>query len=682
MKKLRLAELIAAGLILSGLNLIAPGAAFGQQRTWQQPRTYTPPVTPRVSQAAQPRSNSGSQTQTRSTSQSSSHQSTAGHSATQHQSQSGTQRQTQHQSPSSSQQTSRAKTQSRTQPRQQARQDKEQHKQLQKQQARQQKEQQKRQQNQQKEQARQQKERQKQLQKQQKEQKKEETRHQKELQKQQKSKKNAAPTPVRASENSAPPSSSPAAPKGPTRGAASMKNSTGVLTPSESQAKIQQLNASRSNMRGINRRPLPAGEVTTHPNGHMTVKTETGQQYGVRSNGTLASYRDREKTVSFDQRGNIRSIHTPNMDVFRSAHGQRTIVSHQSDGSKVVSTGPHSGYVERNVVANNRTYAQRTMVVNQRVYTSTFVVGSHGGLIAAGFVPPVFFAPGFYGWAFYPWASPIGFSWGWSGAPWYLGPNPYFVASPLYPSASLWLTDYMIADTLATSYELNKEAGLSAADAGADDSADADTTADDDSEAGDQPTTLHADVTTPITPELKAQIAEDVKQELANDNAAAANPSQASFDVLPAALRSPNHVFVVSNDLDVTTANQQICELQAGDMLQLLAPAESDAGLVQLRVASSKRMDCPAGALVSVSRQDLEEMQNSFQARVEAGLEKLQNDHGLAGLPAAPPDAVAAPPRPAVEGLTPVSAASTSAAIDQLRQQADRTESQAETSAF
>src|ERR1039457_2647053 len=94
--------------------------------------------------------------------------------------------------------------------------------------------------------------------------------------------------------------------------------------------------------------------------------------------------------------------------------------------------------------------------------------------------------------------------------------------------------------------------------------------------------------------------ADEVKQELANDNAAAANTSQVSFDVLPAALRRPNHVFVVTNDLDVTTADQQICALQAGDMLQLLAPAESDAGLVQLRVASSKRMDCPAGVLVSV----------------------------------------------------------------------------------
>jgi hypothetical protein len=668
MKKLRLAEFVAAGLVLAGLNLFAPGAAFGQIRQQFQMPRVTPTPAPRVSQPAAQTQRSSSSQQTRSTSQSQPRQTTQGQSS-QRQSQSSTQRTT---------------TQSRTQSKQQAHQNKEQQKQQQKQQARGQKEQQKQQQKQQKEQARQNKERQKQQQKQQKEQQKQQAHQQKQKesqkqQKQPKSRKNAAPAPAPAARNSASPSSSAKTPTS----AGPAKNSAAVLSPSQSQARIQQLNATRSNLSGINRRPLPAGQVTVHSNGRMTVNAEGGRQYGVRSNGTLASYRDREKTVGFDQRGKINSLHTANLDVYHGAHGQRTIVSRRADGSKVVSTGPHSGYVERPVVANNRSYIQRTTIVNQRVVTSTFVTSNHGGLVVAGFVPPVFFAPGFYGWAYYPWAAPIRFSWGWYGSPWYLGPNPYFVASPLYPGASLWLTDYMIGDTLATAYAQRKDAALSdnIEDAATDDSAAADTTANDDSEGG-QPETIQADATTPITPEIKAEIAEEVKQELANDNAAAANTSKVSFDVLPTALQTPNHVFVVSNDLDVTTADQQICALQAGDMLQLLAPAESDAGLVQLRVASSKRMDCPAGILVSVSRQDLQEMQNSFQARIEAGLEKLRNDHGLAGLPAAPAEAVAAPPRPAVEGLAPVSAAATTLQIDQLTVQADQTESQTAAGTF
>jgi hypothetical protein len=60
---------------------------------------------------------------------------------------------------------------------------------------------------------------------------------------------------------------------------------------------------------------------------------------------------------------------------------------------------------------------------------------------------------------------------------------------------------------------------------------------------------------TPITPEVKAAIAEEVKQELANDNAHAANPSQASFDLLPSIVSKPNHVFIVSSDLRLPAAS-------------------------------------------------------------------------------------------------------------------------------
>jgi hypothetical protein len=522
-------------------------------------------------------------------------------------------------------------------------------------------------------QARAQKEEQKQNQKQQKEQarqQKEQARQQKELQKKQKSDNKVAKSVKAPKARSTSPSVAKApASKAPVNNTGA-KSSTGASSTA-SQTQIERLNASHSNMTGINRRPLPAGEMTVHPNGRMTLKAEGGRQYGLRANGTIASYSDREKTVSFDKQGKVSSIHTASMDIHNGAHGQRTIISHRADGSKVVSTGRHSGYVERNVVMNNRSYVQRTTVINQRVYTRTFLANGFGGV---AFVPPAFFAPGFYGWAYYPWAAPISFTWGWFGAPWYAG--PYFVASPRYPSAAFWLTDYMIGETLATAYQLHHDAaGFDdvsddmSGDGSAADLTDAGTSADGDS----APETARADATTPITAELKAELAEEIRQQLTNDNAEATNPSQASFDMLPAALSTPNHVFVVSNDLDVTTTDQQLCALQAGDMLQLMTPAASDSGLVELRVASSKRLDCPAGVLVSVSLTDLQEMQNSFQAQIEAGLGTLRDNQGRNGLPSAPPDAVSAPPRP-VTGLAPFSAADSAVALDQQREQADQAE--------
>jgi hypothetical protein len=537
-----------------------------------------------------------------------------------------------------------------------------------------QKEQRKQNQNQQKTQIRQQKEQQKQQQKQLKEQQKAQARQRKELQKQQKSSRKNAGSATTATSRPAAPSAKPAS--------SVPRNSDATLTGSESQARIQRLNSARSNMSGINRKPLPNGELTVHSNGRMTLKAEGGRQYGLRSNGSIANYSDREKTVSFDKGGKVSSIHTANMDIHNGAHGQRTVISRRADGSKVVSTSPHSGYVERNLVVNHQAYVQRTMVINDRVYTRTFVANGFGGV---AFVPPLFFAPTFYGWAYHPWAAPIAFTWGWFGAPWYVGPNPYFVASPLYPSAAFWLTDYMIGETLATEYQLHHDAALSAElmdDEAAADIADGDMSADLDTDGSSDHDTLRADETTPISTDLKAEIAEQVKEEVAVDNAEATNPNKASFDVLPAVLSKANHVFVVSSDLDVTTTDQQLCGLQAGDMLQLMSPAAADSTFVQLRVASGKRMDCPAGVLVNVSLPDIQEMQNSFQAHIEAGLGKLRNNQGRAGLPSAPADAVAAPPVPAVTGLAPVSATDSSVTIDQEREQADQVETQATSGSF
>jgi hypothetical protein len=542
-----------------------------------------------------------------------------------------------------------------------------------------QKEQNKQSQKQQKSHIHQQREQQKQQQKQMKEQQKSQARQRKEQQKQQQKQPKSNKKSASSAKASKP---RPAAASAAKPAASAAPKSSGTLTASQSQARIQRLNSARSNMSGVNRKPLPNGELTVHSNGRMTLKAEGGRQYGLRSNGSLANFSDREKTVSYDQRGKVSSIHTASMDIHNGAHGQRTVISRRADGSKVVSTGPHSGYVERNVVVNHQAYVQRTMVINNRVYTRTFVADSFGGV---AFVPPLFFAPGFYGWAYHPWAAPIAFTWGWFGAPWYIGPNPYFVASPMNPSAAFWLTDYMIGETLSTAYQLHRDAAISADmmdDDAAADIADGDMSADLDANGGSHPDALRAEETTPISTDLKAEIAEQVKEEVAIDNAEAGNPSNASFDVLPTVLSKANHVFVVSSDLDVTTTDEQLCALQAGDMLQLMSPAAADSTFVQLRVASSKRTDCPAGVLVNVSLPDIQEMQNSFQAHIEAGLGKLHNNQGRAGLPSAPADAVAAPPVPAVTGLAPVPATDSSVMIDQEREQADQVEKQATSASF
>jgi hypothetical protein len=336
-----------------------------------------------------------------------------------------------------------------------------------------------------------------------------------------------------------------------------------TLTREGSQSVVQQVNSARSRRSGINKRPLPSGDVTVHPNGRLTLNAAGGRHYGVRSDGTISSYRDGTKTVSFDRKGRVSSLRTSNLEVRRGAHGERTIISRRADNSRLVSSGPHSGYVEREVVIGNRSFIQRTSMINHSIISRNYLSYTYAGVRLERLVTPAFYAPGFYGWAFYPWAAPVRFTFGWMGAPWYVGPYPYFTAYPVYPGAAFWLTDYVLGETLATAYQLHADEALTD-EALVDDDVDSADAEASDSHDSDQVDTLQAEATTPISPELKAAIAEEVKQELSFDNAAsAAQNEETGYDEVSSVLASPNHVFVVSDDLDVTTVDEQGCAFAA-----------------------------------------------------------------------------------------------------------------------
>jgi hypothetical protein len=424
-------------------------------------------------------------------------------------------------------------------------------------------------------------------------------------------------------------------------------------------------------MTGINARPIPAGDVTVHTNGHLTVNTATGQQYGVRSNGTISSFRDHETSATFNNRGMVSSLHTSNLSVSHSVNGGRTIVSRGPDGSRLVSTGPHRGYVEKNVVVGGRPYIQRTTIINHQVFVRSYVAYNYGGVALNGFVAPFYYSPGFYGWAYNPWADPMAYDFGWGDEAWYGGPSPYFGAYSMYPSAAFWLTDYMIGQTLSAAYQMHQDALANKAN-DADYATDANA-----SGMNDSDDSLQASAATPISPEDKDLIADEVKQQIEIDKQnAAAQAEQAKHDELVAAVSQPNHLFLVSSDLDAITDKGQNCGLQAGDVLRVISPPQGGETIVQLRVAASKRSDCPAGVAVGVSLPDLQEMQNAFHSHIEAGLGTLAAHEGKDGIPAAPLDAVASKPQPSVDSPAPVPAEELATMLDQQRQQADQAETQ------
>ncbi len=241
----------------------------------------------------------------------------------------------------------------------------------------------------------------------------------------------------------------------------------------------------------------------------------------------------------------------------------------------------------------------------------------------------MYYAPAFYGWAYNPWAAPVAYAWGWNVAPWYGYYPGYFTPYPVYASPALWLTDYLVAQSLETAYAAHvaaqQEAGAEALAAG-----------------GAPPA--------PLTPEAKQMIADEVQRQIALENAEAkANAGQQVADAGSSSIEraiddvaaGKPRVFVAGKELDVLDANQQECAVTDGDLLQMSVAPPAAATSATLTVVSSKGgVECKPNVQVSVPLDELQEMQNHMRETVDQGLQELQAKQGKGGLPAAPPSAM------------------------------------------
>lgn len=452
---------------------------------------------------------------------------------------------------------------------------------------------------------------------------------------------------------------------------ASRSSKGSVLTQTGSRAVVQQVNSGRTAMKGINGKPLPSGSVTVQGNGNLVLHTADGTVYGVRKNGTLASYATAGRSVGFRSNGRISSVHTASMDIRWGSHGERTVVSSRPDHSILVSTGTRRGYLERKMASGNRNFIQRSYFVNGQTENRIYTTYKYRGAVLPSYIPAAYYTPAFYGWAFYPWTSPTSYAWG--AAPWMGFYGSYFTPDGVYPSGVAWLTDYVLSQTLADAYAQQMDGGDAAPDTAV---ADGDQLAVDQEIPTDQSDSITAQVDSPITPELKAAIAEEIQRQLAYENAIASGTAQPTVAELPPALK-PDRIFLVTSSLDVTTIDQQACSLSAGEVLRLsnsLPYDSDDSNVAGLRVASSRRADCPAGVEVSLSLQDLADMQNALRAQMDAGLEALRDGQGQNGLPAVPTAIVALPPRRATPDAPPVGDQNIAALLNGQRKEARHTE--------
>jgi hypothetical protein len=348
-----------------------------------------------------------------------------------------------------------------------------------------------------------------------------------------------------------------------------------------------------------------AGRV---PKGATVVHTKGGGEMTRRSDGKVASLHD-------PKRG---------MDVHRGLNGNRRVVVERGDHSRVfVEHGGH-GYVQRPYMYHGHEYASRSYYYHGAYYHNYYGRYNYRGVYVNPYYPAYYYGPAYYGWVYNPWAAPVSYAWGWGGNPWYGYYGGYFTPYPVYASPSLWLTDYMISSSLATAYQARAESQQGQGDA--------------------------LSNPAPLTPEVKQEISDEVRRQVALENAEAqsagqnSEPDAASSSIQRSLTDGVQHVFVAGQDLDLVDASGAECAISQGDALQLTGQNPPDATSVNLAVLASKGgRECPKGDTVSVALQDLQDMQNNMRETIDRGMKELQAKQGKGGLPAAPASAKAAP---------------------------------------
>lgn len=344
------------------------------------------------------------------------------------------------------------------------------------------------------------------------------------------------------------------------------------------------------------------------------------------------------------------------MVIHRGMNGGRRVVVERPDHTRIVAFRGRRGYVQHPYRYHGREFGHRTYYYHGRVYDRYYGRYYYHGDYVNVYAPGYYYAPAFYGWAYNPWAAPITYAWGWGGNPWYGYYGGYFTPYPVYASASLWLTDYLIANSLSAAYQAQEDAN--AANAAALQSGAA-----------------------PLTPETKQLISEEVQREIALENSESQQNAQnqdidyGSSGIARLLSDNQPHVFVAGNNLDLVDTAGQECAISEGDVLEVSsAPAPDATAATAVVLATKGGLECAKADNVSVAFSDLQDMQNHMREAIDQGMGELQSKEGKDGLPAAPPSAEAAPVKSSYAAVAPPPDPNAASEIQQESQQADQEE--------
>jgi len=314
-----------------------------------------------------------------------------------------------------------------------------------------------------------------------------------------------------------------------------------------------------------------------------------------------------------------------------------------------------SGTVERTIRPGlvNRTFVSGGHVLYSHLY-QRHVWHQFGRAFAyEAFVPAMRYPGAYYAWALAAWPHPVTYTWGWQVQPWYPMYGSLFTPYPVYTSPDLWMTDYIIAQSMQTAYQAQTVAtatapalqrapaapapdssiGVSAAPPGGAASASRPSDALPPPRSSGTPS---APVALPpaMTPQVKAQLTTQIKVQLQEQQAATATPVTLTTQSTPPALR-PSHVFFqVVQPLDVATdATNSHCSLSANDYIRRTGGMSQDDWMIPVVVELSRSSDCPEGLRTRIGLNDLNAMENEQEAQVMEAMQAASKSMGPNGPP-------------------------------------------------
>jgi hypothetical protein len=413
------------------------------------------------------------------------------------------------------------------------------------------------------------------------------------------------------------------------------------------------------------------GRPTTTTAGRSATTTTAGRTQASTTRGAIAhsplkGSRDVHTASGKDVRmrpgGKLSDVHDARrgMDVHRGLAGNRRVEAKRADGSRLVSERGRGGYAERPYRFRGHDFARRSYYSHGRRFDHFYRPYLYHGVAIDVYEPDLFYPAPFYGWVYNPWAAPAAFSWGFAANPWYGYYGPYFAPQPYYPSASAWLADYMISTSLADAYQARVDAGLPV-----------------------QPPPAMGPGQVALTPDVQAQIAEEVRRQLALENAEAQgasrgeDPDPQSSGIARILADGSTHAFVVGDNMDLTSSTGQECLVTPGDVLQLRTPPAPTAAEANLVVLASKGgPECAKSSTVTVAMNDLQDLQNHMRQTIDQGLGEVQKQEGK-GLPKAPASAATAVVKAAYIQDAPPAEINISIELAQQDKEADNAEHEA-----